>query len=320
MSTPSRIWLYAPLGWLLHGLALLPFPVLYLLSEIIFFLLYYIVRYRRKVVIDNLVKSFPDRSLAECRKIERQFFRNFADYFFETIKLAHISNDEMRRRMVYENAQIVDTLFDRGRSMVCYFSHCFNWEWAPAITLWTRHKPSPDFIFSQVYRPLVNKWFDNFFLSLRSRFGSVSYPKRTVFRDLVKQQRSGALGICGFMSDQKPSHGDPTHIIRFLNHPTAMITGTEALARRLDMAVVYMDMHKISRGHYKMVMRLITDSPQSLPEMAITERYTQMLQQTIDRNPSLWLWSHKRWKIPVTLPSDEQQHSPSNSHNTQLER
>lgn len=297
--------LYAPLGWLLHGLAYLPLWALYGLSDFVFVLVFYVVRYRRKVVIDNIVSSFPDFSAHDCKKVERKFYRNLCDYFFETIKLHHISDEEMRRRMVFEGVEMVDELFDRGRSMVCYFAHCFNWEWAPSITLWSRHKPSAKYTFSQVYRPLRNKFFDKYFLDLRGRFSSASYPKATVFRDLLKQKKAGVLDICGFMSDQKPSHGDPTHIMKFLNHPSAMITGTETLARRLDMAVVYFDIHKLSRGHYKIVMRHITSTPSVLPPMSITERYVGLLQQTIRRDPSLWLWSHKRWKIPVTMPENE---------------
>lgn len=299
----SRYALYRPLGWLLKGVAMLPFPVIYLLSDLLFVIVYYVARYRRRTVLDNITASFPDKTEKECRAVARRFYRHLVDLFFETVKLGHVSDDEMRRRMVYENAELVDRLFDQGRSMVCYFSHCINWEWAPAITLWTRHKPSDRIVFSQVYRPMVNKWFDAWFLHLRSRFGSVSYPKQTVLRDLLKQRRAGQLGICGFMSDQKPSHGDHGHIMSFLNHPTAMITGTETIARKLDMAVVYMDMHRDGRGHYRMVMRLISENPAAEPPMAITERYAAMLTATIERDPSIWLWSHKRWKIPVTLPN-----------------
>lgn len=295
---------YKIFGWLLQALSHLPFRALYVLSDITFVVTYYIVRYRRKVVIDNITASFPDFSKKKCKKTAREFYRNLNDYFFETIKLHHISDDEMRRRMIYENVEIVDELFSQNRSIVCYFAHCFNWEWAPSITLWTKYKPSGKYMYSQVYRPLRNSWFDAFFLKLRSRFQTVCYPKLTVFRDLLKQKRAGILDMCGFMSDQKPSHGDPTHVMRFLNHPTAMITGTESLARRLDMAVVYMDIHKLSRGHYKIVMRHITSSPNELPPMAITERYAGLLQQTIRRNPALWLWSHKRWKNPVKLPEN----------------
>ena len=211
----------------------------------------------------------------------------------------------MMRRMEFENVATVDRILSSGRSIVVYFAHCFNWEWAPSITLWSDLKPGRDAVFSQVYRPLVNKWFDSYFLKLRGRFHSESYPKRTVLRDLIKERRAGMPGICGFMSDQKPSHGDVAHVVNLLNHPTAMITGTEQVARKLDSAVMYMDMYKLRRGHYRIVMRLITETPSRLPEMAITERYASLLQQTIRRNPSIWLWSHKRWKIPVTFPDNE---------------
>ena len=297
--------LYSLLGAMLGGMARLPFRALYALSDVIFFLLYYVVRYRRRVVLDNIVASFPDMSASECRATARQCFRNFADYFVETVKLAHISDEEMMRRMEFENVATVDRILSSGRSIVVYFAHCFNWEWAPSITLWSDLKPGRDAVFSQVYRPLVNKWFDSYFLKLRGRFHSESYPKRTVLRDLIKERRAGMPGICGFMSDQKPSHGDVAHVVNLLNHPTAMITGTEQVARKLDSAVMYMDMYKLRRGHYRIVMRLITETPSRLPEMAITERYASLLQQTIRRNPSIWLWSHKRWKIPVTFPDNE---------------
>ena len=297
--------LYSLLGAMLGGMARLPFRALYALSDVIFFLLYYVVRYRRRVVLDNIVASFPDMSASECRATARQFYRNFADYCVETVKLAHISDEEMMRRMEFENVATVDRILSSGRSIVVYFAHCFNWEWAPSITLWSDLKPGRDAVFSQVYRPLVNKWFDSYFLKLRGRFHSESYPKRTVLRDLIKERRAGMPGICGFMSDQKPSHGDVAHVVNLLNHPTAMITGTEQVARKLDSAVMYMDMYKLRRGHYRIVMRLITETPSRLPEMAITERYASLLQQTIRRNPSIWLWSHKRWKIPVTFPDNE---------------
>lgn len=297
--------LYSLLGAILGGMARLPFRALYALSDVIFFLMYYVVRYRRRVVLDNIVASFPDMPASECRATARQFYRNFADYFVETVKLAHISDEEMMRRMEFENVATADRILRSGRSIVLYFAHCFNWEWAPSITLWSDLKPGRDAVFSQVYRPLVNKWFDSYFLKLRGRFHSESYPKRTVLRDLIKERRAGMPGICGFMSDQKPSHGDVAHVVNLLNHPTAMITGTEQVARKLDSAVMYMDMYKLRRGHYRIVMRLITETPSQLPEMAITERYASLLQQTIRRNPSIWLWSHKRWKIPVTFPDNE---------------
>ena len=289
----------------LRALALLPLGALYVISDGVALLLRHVVRYRRKVVRKNLAESFPDKSAAELRDIERRFYRNFADYIFETVKLLHISDKEMSHRMVFENIELVDRLLGEGRSIAVYFSHCGNWEWAPSITLHTAFPPDHGAVYGQVYRPLRNRWFDAMMLRIRSRFGSHSYPKKTVLRDLIKEKRTGLPAMVGFMSDQKPSHGDTIHVVSFLNHPTAVITGTETLARRLDMAAIYWDMEKVSRGHYKITNRLISDRLADEPQYSITDRYAAMLEKTIMRDPAVWLWSHKRWKHKVTFADDE---------------
>ncbi|WP_301390436.1 lysophospholipid acyltransferase family protein [uncultured Muribaculum sp.] len=301
-----KYWQYKPLGWLFGGISRLPFGMLYVLSDILFVLLYHVVGYRRKVALKNIADSFPDKSPEEHKAICRQFFRNFADYFFETIKMNHITDDEMRRHTVIEGVEQIDRYVEQGRSVAVYFSHCGNWEWGTSITLWARNNPTNGVVYAQVYRPLTNKWFDAYFLKLRSRFGSVSFDKRMVFRDLLQLKRDGVLSVTGFMSDQKPSAGDVTHVVKFLNHPTAMITGTETIVRRLNLVAFYWDVEKPSRGHYKLTLRLITDNPDSMPQFAITDVYARLLQQTIERNPSIWLWTHKRWKYPVQYPSTDE--------------
>lgn len=295
---------YLPVKWMLNGLAHLPFGALYFISDILYFITYHLVGYRRRVAYNNIRASFPEKSEKECKKILRQFYRNFTDYFVETIKLAHISDSEMMRRMEFVGIEEIDKAFDEGRSIAIYFSHCGNWEWAPSITLWSRYKPSDKLVYAQVYRPLKNKWFDSYFLKLRSRFGSVSYDKKMVFRDLLKLKRDGIMSITGFMSDQKPSHGDEGHIMMFLNHPTAIITGTEILARRLDLAVFYWDVDKPQRGHYRLTVRPITLHPSEMPMYSITDAYGRMLEETIRRNPAIWLWTHKRWKHKVEMPTE----------------
>lgn len=295
---------YRLLFLLLDAVARLPFRALYLLSDLIYLITFHIVRYRRHVVVKNINDSFPEKTPAERATIVRGFYRHFADQIVETIKLAHVSDDEMKSRMQFEGIEIIDSLMASGRNITAYFSHCGNWEWAPSVTLWSSFKAGENAWFCQVYRPLRNKHFDKYFLRLRSRFNPLSFPKATVFRDLIRLRMTKLPSITGFMSDQKPSHGDTDHhIVMFLNHPTAVITGTETLSRRLDNAVVYWDMHRLSRGHYKIVVRLITDNISSLPPMAVTDKYINLLTRTIERDPSIWLWSHKRWKHPVTLPS-----------------
>ena len=297
-------WQYLPVQGLLYIISLMPFWVLYGLADFIFVLVYYVVRYRRKIVAKNMRESFPELSDKELSKIARKFYRNFADYIVETIKLNHISDEEIKRRMVFKNMDIIDRLFDEKRSIAAYFSHCGNWEWVPSITLWSRHTTGKDVEFCQVYRPLKNKWYDEYMLRLRSRFNSLSFKKKTVLRDLLLLRRREMPSITGFMSDQKPSKGDESHIVKFLNHPSAVITGTEQVARKLDMAVVYFDMHKLSRGYYELEVKLITDNTSTMEPMAITDAYVKLLEETIKRNPSIWLWTHNRWKHKVKMPNE----------------
>lgn len=290
---------------LLSPLAWLPSGALYGLSSVAAVVLHRIVRYRRKVVRANLAASFPALPEKERRDIERRFYRNFTDNFVETLKLLHISDAEMARRMEFEGTDIIDSLMDRGKSIVVYFGHFFNWEWAPSISLHTRHKPSDGVVFAQIYRPLRSAAFDGLMLGIRSRFGSESIDKKLALRRLLQYRREGRLSITGFMSDQHPSHGDPGLVTTLMEQPTAVITGTETLARRLGMAVIYWDMERLSRGHYRITTRLIADDAAALPEGEVTRRYARMLETTIRRDPSIWLWSHKRWKHKVTLTENE---------------
>lgn len=295
---------YKPLEWMVKGIALLPFWMLYGLADFIYLLAYYVVGYRKSTVRKNLAESFPEKSKKELRQIERKFFRNFADYILETIKLLHISEKQIRRRMTFSGVEMIDEALKEGRPVVCYFSHLGNWEWAPSITLWSTLTPGTDAEFCQIYRPLRNQWFDSLMLKIRSRFGAVSLPKRRSFLDLLRYKKQGIPTVTGFMSDQKPSHGDTVHILPFLNHPTAVITGTEIVCRRLEALPVYWYMTKPKRGHYHIsVEPMPAPQPEGADEYPLTDMYISLLDKNIRENPALWLWSHKRWKIPVSYPT-----------------
>lgn len=286
---------------ILSAFAHLPLRVMYVLADIAFVLVYYVARYRRRVVDDNLAQCFPDMDQKARAAIRRQFYRNFCDTFVEAVKLLHISDKEICQRMQFENTALIDELLSQGKSVAVYFSHCGNWEWAPSVTLHTTHHQGVEYC--QVYRPLRNHAFDALMLRIRSRFGSLSFAKATVFRDLVHLKRDKVLTVTGFMSDQKPSHNDPTVVTMFLNRPTAFISGTETLARRMGLAAIYWDMEKTARGHYRITCRLLDDGTHAGEPGTLTRNYAAMLQDTITRNPAIWLWTHKRWKIPVTMPA-----------------
>ncbi len=278
--------------------------LLYLFADILWLLLC-LVRYRRKVIDSNLHRAYPQLSKREVSRLRRTFYHRLADYFVETMRLMWISDRRMRKIMVFENTEIIDNLLSKGKSVVVYFSHTFNWEWAPSVTLWSKYSNDPKVKFCQVYRPLKNHLADKWFKHLRHRFGSISLPKRTTLRSLVRfTRREECLTVTGFMSDQKPSHGDPVFEVNFMGRPTLVITGTETLARKLDQAVVYWDIKRIRRGHYAIHTKLIAENPAELPEHAITRTYYTLLEETINRDPANWLWSHNRWKRFSSHPTE----------------
>lgn len=292
--------LYAPLWLIMHLLAFLPLRVLYLVSYLLYIIIYRVVGYRRKVVRDNLTQCFPDKSVDELRKIERKFYRFFSDYIVETLKVLHISDTEMKQRMEFVDAEVVDRFTTQGRSVMLLLGHYGNWEWIPSLTMWCA---CPDNIqLGQVYRTLRNEWFDRFFLRLRSRFGTRGISKEVVLRTFLQYRRDGLVSLTGFMADQTPSINNIHHWTQFLGRPTAALSGFEAIAKRLDMAVVYIDVELVKRGHYRATFRLLEDNPTACPDYDITDRYMQAMEQTIRRAPHAWLWSHKRWKhTPQTV-------------------
>ncbi len=292
-------FIYGPLSAILHGIAYLPFGILYRISDVIFFLVYYIFRYRGKVVEQNIKECFPNKSEKERKKIIRDFYRHFADTFVETIKLLHVSDEEMRRRIVFKDIEVLDKGIAEGRSAIMYAAHYCNWELLSSITLWSKY--GTDVIqFGQVYHPLQNKWFDEFFLNLRGRFNSHSYTMRRVVRDLLEAKSNGKVSITGFIADQHPHPNDQDDVITFLNHYTAFITGAEVLAIKMDMDVLFFDVHKVKRGYYECTVREITRTPKATAQYEITNTYAKLLEKAILEQPAMWLWTHKRWKRPVT--------------------
>lgn len=283
------IWMY------LH--ALLPFRALYILSDSLYFLVYKVIRYRLKVVRINLKNSFPEKTDKELHVIEKEFYHHFCDYFVETLKLLHISDEEMQKRMVFENMDIVKDLMKDGNSALMFLGHYGNWEWVPSITMSFRNKEDQNKLLGQIYRPLKNKAADDLFLKIRSRFGSFGIAKNETLRVIVKLRKAKQQILIGFMADQTPSFHNIHYWSTFMNQESAIFTGVERIAKQTGFAVVYLDMEKVKRGHYKGTVKLISDKPQDAPEFYITETYIREMERTILRNPAYWLWTHKRWKM-----------------------
>lgn len=289
----DRVLYYIIYSWTyLH--ALLPFGMLYVLSDILCFFVYKVIGYRLKVVRQNLAACFTDKTEEERRVIERRFYHHFCDYFVETIKLLHISDEEMRKRMQFDNLELVRELMVGGNSVLMYLGHYCNWEWVTSITLGFKGEEMVQL--GEIYKPLKNKAMDNLFLKIRSRFGSLGIPKSDTLRVIVKLRRERKQTIIGFIADQTPSVRNIHYWTNFLNQDTPVFTGVERIAKQTGFAVTYLDIEKVKRGHYKASVRLITNRPQDEPEFKITEDYARAMEKTILREPAYWLWTHKRWK------------------------
>ncbi|MFR3549817.1 MAG: lysophospholipid acyltransferase family protein [Coprobacter sp.] len=284
--------LYFPLYFYFWLHALLPLKVLYILSDILFFPMFYIVRYRRKLVYQNMKDSFPEKSEKEIRRMEKAFYHHFCDYIVETIKLLHISDKETRQRVKFYNTEALQDIVDNGGSCLMLLGHYGNWEFVPSVTLWMRKE---SVIFAQIYRPLKNKWFDRFFLKLRGRYHSECIAKQDTLRSILRYKSSGKPSITGFMADQTPSPAN-TPLGIFLNHDTPVFTGVEKIAHKVGFSVFYFDVEKIKRGYYSVTIREITKNPKETEEFEITDKYIRMMETTILRAPEYWLWTHNRWK------------------------
>ncbi|MCR5130214.1 MAG: lysophospholipid acyltransferase family protein [Prevotella sp.] len=274
-------------------LSLLPFWVHYIFSDLLYPLVYYVIRYRRPIVRKNIEGSFPEKSEKELRSIERQFYHFFCDYVVESVKFMTISKKQMCRRMKFRNMAEINKYIDSGRSCAIYLGHYCNWEWVTSLTYWLSSKG----LCGELYRPLENPVFDRLFLHMRQRSGSVCIPMNESLRRLATYRREGQTLAIGYISDQVPNWSNIHLWTTFMNHEeTPVFTGTERIVKSLDHPVFYLDMHRERRGHYVGEFKLMTDHPKDTEEFALTKQYLSLLETTIRRQPAFWLWSHNRWK------------------------
>ncbi|MDD4516084.1 lysophospholipid acyltransferase family protein [Massilibacteroides sp.] len=272
--------------------AMLPLKILYVLSDILYVLIYKISNYRVRVTRSNIRASFPEKTEAERRDIERRFYHHFADYIVETIKLGHISEKEVQRRAFLNNPELIDRLMDEGHPcVIMLMGHYGNWEWFTSAGSFFK-----DANVFQVYRPLKDKAFDNLFIYLRTRFGSKGIKKNDTIRDVITLNKNKTRSCVILISDQTPSKANLHYWTKFLNQETAVLTGGERIARKFNLPVIFADTKKKERGLYTVDFRLITDKPQETPEFWITEQYARLMEECILRDPAYWLWTHKRWK------------------------
>lgn len=272
--------------------SLLPLRILYVLSDLLFWLLYAVVGYRKAVIRKNLKESFPEKSEEELRKIERGFYRFFCDYLVETIKMMTISKENIHRRLTFKGTELVDEIVESGQSCAVYLGHLGNWEWVTSLPLWVTPKAQC----GQIYHPLENKEFDRLFLYSRQRLGAKCIAMQDTLREILNYRKENQPVVIGYISDQVPFWTNIHHWVDFLHHDTPVLTGTERIARKVNNAVFFLDVHRVRRGYYEAEFKLITREPQKMDEFEITDIYFKLLEESIRRAPEFWLWSHNRWK------------------------
>ena len=288
MRSKLIYWLVYSGMWLFSAL---PFRVLYMFSDLNYLLMYHVGRYRRKVVRENLEKSFPEKTEAERLQIERKFYRYLSDYMLEDLKLLHMSAEDLCQRMIYKNTEQYLELTEKYGGIIVMIPHYANYEWL--IGMGSVMKPGD--VPVQVYKPLKDKYLNELFKQIRSRFGGYNIPKHSTAREIIKLKREGKNMVVGLITDQWPS-GD-RYWTTFMGQETAFLNGAERIAKMMNFPVFYCELTKTRRGYCEAEFKLMTEAPKETVEGEITDMFAHELEQTIRREPAYWLWSHKRWKF-----------------------
>jgi len=283
----STIIYYLTLPFL-YLISYLPFRALYLLSDLIYLLIYKILGYRKRIVNQNLERSFPEKSRCEIEKIRDDYYRYFCDLTLEIIKTLSISTTALDKHFSCGDMSVFEHYNKKNQNVIIVMGHLGNWELGGAY-----FSSLPLHQLYVIYHPLANKHYDGLFYRMRTRSGTKLYAMKSTFRGMIKNRKE--LTATAFIADQTPAPGN-AHWMTFLNQDTAVFKGTETIARKLDYPVIYLSVIREKRGHYRLDGELLAEHPKELSENELTELHTKRLQQDIINHPETWLWSHRRWK------------------------
>lgn len=278
----------------------LPFSMLYWLADLFYFVVYYVVKYRKKVVYENLRNSFPGKPESEIKNIAKRYYRYFADLTVETMKLGNISAETFKKRMQVKNPEEINRYFQQNKSVVVLTMHYNNWEWGSAFPLFLNHK------ILGVYRPLNNPQFDKYMNGNRARFGAEMVPTSLVLRRVIKAQNENEPLFIWLAGDQTPPHYHKFWL-KFLNQEAIFYQGPAAIAQRFNYPLFFQKTIKKGRGIYETTFELLFEYPKDFSETEIMTTYVKKMEETISEHPEFYLWSHRRWKhkrpenIPLTI-------------------
>jgi len=277
-----------PVLWLFSNL---PMRVLFIFSDIAFFILYYVIGYRKKVVRNNLRMSFPEKTDKELKIIEKKTFRHFTDVFFEMIKSFTISEKEISQRLSITNPELVDKYYDKGQSVIFLSGHYANWEWVSFIV-----EKSLNYHMSVVYKKLKNEYFDKLMKKPRNKFGVRFVVTRNFYPEILKNKKEGVIQAYGFLSDQSPKLNNAKFWNDFMGIRVPVIIGPETIAKKMNYPVFYFHTEQVKRGVYRSTFLLLEEDPKSAETYSITKKYIKSLEDQIQKQPEFYFWTHKRFK------------------------
>lgn len=274
----------------IYLISVLPFPILYLVSDLFYILMYHVIGYRRKVVMQNLRNSFPQKSEKELKKLEKKFYHYLCDLFLETFKTLTISPAKMEKHCypTEKAIQIFKKLADENRNSIIVMGHYGNWEWGGNAFSFNCKQQ-----LYVIYHPLANKYFNELIIGMRKRFGTDLIKMKETFKDMYARKES--LNTTAFIADQTPSP-DKAYWTTFLNQDTPVFQGVEKISQKLNYPVVYISIQRLDRGYYVVDAEMLFENPKDTQENEILESFTKRLEQDIIKQPEIWIWSHKRWK------------------------
>ncbi|MEZ5013533.1 MAG: lysophospholipid acyltransferase family protein [Chitinophagales bacterium] len=273
----------------IYFFSILPYPILRLLGDLIYFILYRIMRYRIAVVRKNIAHSFPEADTVTLRRYEKAFYRTFSDVIIETIKTFTYSKKFLLKHCQFENMSLIEKYMVQDRNILLVLGHYGNWEWGGAAFSLAAGEDT-----LAAYKPLRNPYFDKLMHHSRSRFGLHLIPKRKLIHFLASNKNRPLKLI--LISDQSPNPKEH-YWVQFLHQDTAVVTGMEKIARQYDYVVIYASIDKVKRGQYNVTFDLLSDNAKELEPVALTRMFMQKLEESIRRDPGPYLWSHRRWKL-----------------------
>ena len=280
--------------WWLRLLSRLPMAVLYGISGLLYFLAYYVVRHRHRVINEQLERVFPGKSAAERREIHQQFLRGFCDMAVELVKSVRMSAEQMREHVQVRNIELARAYLDAGKTVMLVTSHLCNWEWLlQGMVL------QLGFPIDAAYKPLHDAWGERLMLDLRSRFGARLVPAKDLLADFL--QRRGVVRALAINADQAPVSTERRHWTTFLGQDTAFYVGAEQISRGTRLPMIFLAMRRIRRGYYEVDLQPLWDGVERLPPGEITERYARLCEAEVYKAPADWLWSYRRWKLQKPL-------------------